>query len=262
MEGDAGASRLNPADTDDSSSEPHEAEQTSTETTAEGLATEAEDESEAEVDLGTETEAEDESEAEVDLGTETEAEGLAETDAEDESEGGSPPVVEGNPSRLGRGWLIGVAAALLVLAGGIGAGGYFALRANQESQAIARHDVEAVNAAKDCVVATQAPDVNAMTAGAQKIIDCSTGSFRSQAVLYSSLFVQAYQVANVHAQVSDMRAGAERNYDDGSVDVLVAFRVKVSNSQMQDREIGYRLRVKMAPAEGQYRIANIDQVAK
>ena len=235
MEGDAGASRLNPADTDDSSSEPHEAEQTSTETTAEGL---AETESEAEVDLDTETE------------------------AEDESEGGSPPVVEGNPSRLGRGWLIGVAAALLVLAGGIGAGGYFALRANQESQAIARHDVEAVNAAKDCVVATQAPDVNAMTAGAQKIIDCSTGSFRSQAVLYSSLFVQAYQVANVRAQVSDMRAGAERNYDDGSVDVLVAFRVKVSNSQMQDREVGYRLRVKMAPAEGQYRIANIDQVAK
>jgi Mce-associated membrane protein len=255
MEGDAGASRLNPADTDDSSSEPHEAEQTSTEATAEGLAeTEAEDESEAEVDLDTETEAEDVSEAEVDLDTETDAEG--------ESEGGEPPVVEGNPSRLGRGWLIGITAALLLLAGGVGTGGYFALRANQESQAIARHDAEAVRAAKDCVVATQAPDVNAMTAGAQKIIDCSTGNFRAQAVLYSSLFVQAYQVANVHAQVSDMRAGTERNNDDGSVDVLVAFRVKVSNSQSPDREVGYRLRVKMVSAEGQYRIANIDQVAK
>ena len=274
MEGDAGASRLNPADTDDSSSSEvksedssesevgtdqigtaDEAEQTSTETTAEGLAeTEAEDVSEAEVDLDTETEAEDVSEAEVDSD--------AETEAEDVSEGGSPLVVGVNPSRLGRGWLIGITAALLVLAGGVGTGGYFALRANQESQAIARHDVEAVQAAKDCVVATQAPDVNAMTAGAQKIIDCSTGGFRSQAVLYSSLFVEAYQVANVHTQVSDMRAGAERNYDDGSVDVLVAFRVKVSNSQTQDREIGYRLRVKMAPADGQYRIANIDQVAK
>src|ERR1700721_3794332 len=157
MEGDAGASRLNPADTDDSSSSEvksedssesevgtdqigtaDEAEQTSTETTAEGLA---------------ETEAEDVSEAEVDLDTETEA--------EEESEGGSPLVVGVNPSRLGRGWLIGITAALLVLAGGVGTGGYFALRANQESQAIARHDVEAVQAAKDCVVATQAPDVNA-----------------------------------------------------------------------------------------------------
>src|SRR5271170_4554276 len=290
MEGDAGASRLNPAETDDSSSAEvksedsseseigtdqigtaDEAEQTSTETTAEGLVeTETEDVSEAEVDKVTETETEDVSEAEVDKVTETETEDVSEaevdkvteTEAEDESEGGEPPVVEGNPSRLGRGWLIGITAALLVLAGGVGTGGYFALRANQESQAIARHDVEAVRAAKDCVVATQAPDVNAMTAGAQTIIDCSTGNFRAQAVLYSSLFVQAYQVANVHAQVSDMRAGTERNNDDGSVDVLVAFRVKVSNSQAQDREVGYRLRVKMVPAEGQYRIANIDQVAK
>jgi Mce-associated membrane protein len=269
MEGDAGASRLNPADTDDSSSEPHEAEQTSTETTAEGLA-DAEDVSEAEVDLDTETDAEDVSEAGVDLDTETDTEDVSEagvdldteTDTEGESEGGGPPVVEGNSSRLGRGWLIGITAALLLLAGAVGTGGYFALRANQESQAIARHDAEAVRAAKDCVVATQAPDVNAMTAGAQKIIDCSTGNFRAQAVLYSSLFVQAYQVANVHAQVSDMRAGTERNNDDGSVDVLVAFRVKVSNSQTQDREVGYRLRVKMVHAEGQYRIANIDQVAK
>jgi Mce-associated membrane protein len=254
MEGDAGASRLNPADTDDSSSEPHEAEQTSTETTAEGLAeTEAEDVSEAEVDLDTETEAEDVSEAEVDLDTETEA--------EDVSEGGSPLVVGVNPSRLGRGWLIGITAALLVLAGGVGTGGYFALRANQESQAIARHDVEAVQAAKDCVVATQAPDVNAMTAGAQKIVDCSTGDFRAQAVLYSSLFVEAYQVGNVHVQVSDMRAAPERRNADGSVNVLVAFRIAVSNTGMQNREIGYRLRVKMAPDEGQYRIAKIDQVA-
>jgi Mce-associated membrane protein len=271
MEGDAGASRLNPADADDSSSSEVTAEETSTETTAEGLVeTEAEDVSEAEVDLDTETEAEDVSEAEVDLDTETEAEDVSEaevdldagTEAEDLSEGPNTPVVERNPSRLGRGWLIGITAALLVLAGGVGTGGYFALRANQESQAIARHDADAVRAAKDCVVATQAPDVEAMTAGAQKIIDCSTGSFRAQAVLYSSLFVQAYQVANVRTQVSDMRAGAERNNNDGSVDVLVAFRVKVSNSQAQDREVGYRLRVKMAPADGQYRIASIDQVAK
>src|SRR5271154_2062910 len=148
MEGDAGASRLNPADTDDSSSEPHEAEQTSTETTAEGLVeTDAEDESEAEVDLDTETDAEDESEAEVDLDTETDAEDEVEDEVEDESEGGNAPIVGVNPSRLGRGWLIGITAALLVLAGGVGTGGYFALRANQESQAIARHDVEAVQAA-------------------------------------------------------------------------------------------------------------------
>jgi Mce-associated membrane protein len=58
-----------------------------------------------------------------------------------------------------------------------------------------------------------------------------------------------------------MRAAPERRNADGSVNVLVAFRIAVSNTGMQNREIGYRLRVKMAPDEGQYRIAKIDQVA-
>jgi Mce-associated membrane protein len=233
MEGDAGASRLNPADTDGSSS------------------SEVKREDSSESEIGTD---------QIDTADEAD-QTSTETNAEDESEAGNPSVVEGNPSRLGRGWLIGITAVLLVLAGGVGTGGYFALRSDQESRAIARHEAQAVAAARDCVAATQAPDVNAMAAGAQKIIDCSAGDFRAQAVLYSGLFVQAYQVANVRAQVSDMRAAAETRNADGSVDVLVAFRVEVSNSETQNREIGYRLRVKMAPDQGQYRIAKIDQVA-
>lgn len=224
MEGDAGASQLNPAETDDSSSD-----QTSPEVKAEDS---------------------------------PESEGTAEEDSEAEAGDESAAVDERNPSRLGRRWWIGIAAALLLLAGGIGAGGYLALRFNQDSQAIARHEAQAVAAAKDCIAATQAPDVEAMSAGAQKIIDCSTGDFRSQAVLYSSLFVQAYQVANVAVQVSDLRGAVERRNPDGSFDVLVALRVKMSNTETQNREIGYRLRAKMAPDEGQYRIAKLDQVAK
>ncbi|ORV19670.1 hypothetical protein [Mycobacterium celatum] len=234
MEGDAGASRLNPAETDDSSSD-----QTSTEVTSE--------------DSSSETTAED-------SGSEVAAEDSPESEDEPAAEGAS--VDDQNPSRLGRRWWIGIAAALLLVAAGMGTGGYFALRSNQESQAIARHEAQAVAAAKDCIAATQAPDVEAMSAGAQKIIDCSTGDFRSQAVLYSSLFVQAYQVANVQVQVSDLRGAVERRNPDGSFDVLVALRVKMSNTETQNREIGYRLRAKMAPDEGQYRIAKLDQVAK
>ncbi|MDT7764298.1 MAG: Mce-associated rane protein, partial [Mycobacterium sp.] len=52
----------------------------------------------------------------------------------------------------------------------------------------------------------------------------------------------------------------ERHYDDGSVDVLVAVRVKVTNSDAADQEQGYRLRVKMAQDEGRYKIARLDQV--
>ncbi|WP_102419046.1 Mce protein [Mycobacterium sp. 4858] len=165
------------------------------------------------------------------------------------------------PSRLGRGWLAGIAAVLVLCAAAAGAGGYFALRYHHESQAIARNDAAALKAAVDCVSATQAPDTNAMAASEQKIIDCGTDAFRSQALLYTSMLVQAYQAANVHVQVSDMRAAVERNNPDGSVDVLVAVRVKVANDQTQN-ETGYRLRVKMALAEGQYKIAKLDQVTK
>ncbi len=245
MEGDAGASRLNPHETDDSASE-----------------VTAEDSVESEV--GTD-QASTEVTAEETPAETTEAEDSAESEAEaDESaEAGTTPAAEAkNPSRLGRGWLVGITAALVVLAGGLGAGGYLALRSDRDSQAITRRDDAAVQAAKDCVAATQAPDTRAMAAAAQKMIECGTGAFRSQAILYSSLLVEAYQAANAQVQVSDLRAAVERNNDDGSVDVLVPLRVKVSNSATQNQEVGYRLRVTMVSDEGKYRIAKLDQVAK
>jgi len=52
----------------------------------------------------------------------------------------------------------------------------------------------------------------------------------------------------------------ERHNDDGSVDVLVAVRVKVTNSEAADQEQGYRLRVQMVPDAGVYKIARLDQV--
>jgi Mce-associated membrane protein len=61
--------------------------------------------------------------------------------------------------------------------------------------------------------------------------------------------------------VSDARAAVERNNPDGSIDVLVAMRVKVASDQNQS-EAGYRLRVKMAFAEGQWKISKLDQVTK
>ena len=186
---------------------------------------------------------------------------MDDSDAGQTDAGAADTGVERGPSRLGRGWLAGIAAVLVLCAGAIGAGGYFALRFHQDSQAIARNDAAALKAAVDCVSATQAPDTNAMAASEQKIIDCGTDAFRSQALLYTSMLVQAYQAANVHVQVADLRAAVERNNGDGSVDVLVALRVKVASAESQN-ETGYRLRVKMALAEGQYKISRLDQVTK
>ncbi len=165
------------------------------------------------------------------------------------------------PSHLGVGCVASICAALLVVAAGVAVGGYLALRSHDDSEAIARAEAAALQAAKDCVAATNAPDTTAMTAAQSKIIECSTGDFGAQASLYSSVLVEAYQAANVKVAVSDMRAAVERHNDDGSVDVLVALRVKVTNSQAADQEQGYRLRVQMAPDAGTYKIARLDQVS-
>jgi Mce-associated membrane protein len=165
-------------------------------------------------------------------------------------------------SRLSGRRLAVVCAALVIGSLLVATGGFFALRAHQKSVAEARAETLALAAAKDCVTATQAPDATAMAASQQKIIECATGDFGAQASLYSGLLVDAYQAAKVQVQVSNMRAAVERHNDDGSLDILVALRVKVSNTQAQDQEQGYRLRVKMMPEGGTYKIANLDQVSK
>ncbi|GAC1398683.1 MAG: membrane protein [Mycobacterium sp.] len=186
--------------------------------------------------------------------------------AEQATQAEAPDPVDGvvgdgrRPSRLGVGWVASLVAAFLLLAVAAGVGGYLALRSHRDSEAIARADSAALAAARDCVSATNAPDTAAMTNAQSKIIECSTGDFGAQASLYSSVLVEAYQAANAKVAVSDMRAAIERHYDDGSVDVLVALRVKVTNSEAADQEQGYRLRVRMAKDEGRYKIARLDQV--
>jgi Mce-associated membrane protein len=257
MEGDAGASRLTPNDTDEDPSFPKATGEDSAESEAGSDQTNMAD---AVADDPTAEESSDDS-LESDDAADPE---ISESDAEDLAESADTDVAgdPGASSRLGRRWFVGIAAAVALLAGGVGAGGYLALRSHQESQATARRDAAAVEAAKDCVGATQAPDITAMAASAQKIIECGAGAFRSQAILYSGLLVEAYQAANAHVQVSDLRAAVERNNPDGSIEILLPLRVKVSNAESQNQEAGYRLRVTMVQDEGKYRISKLDQVAR
>ncbi len=276
MEGDAGASsRLNLTDADDSSlSEvtPEEsldseggADQTSTEVTPEesldskGGADQTSTVVTPEESLDSEGGAD---QIDTDISPETFGEDAAEPDNAEPDEDGVALGAVPTGSRVGRGWFAAVTVLLMLLAGGVGTGGFFALRAYRASQAVDRNDAAALRAAEDCVAATQAPDTAAMANATRRIIECSTGDFGAQAALYSGMLTEAYQAANVHVQVSDMRAAVERNNKDGSVDVLVALRTRVSNAAAQDQEQGFRLRVTMSPAEGQYKISKLDQVAK
>jgi Mce-associated membrane protein len=196
------------------------------------------------------------------LAVSTEEQSADVSDSAEESLGGiDDDSADRRPSRLGVGSVVCICVLLVLLAGAAGAGGYLALRSHHDSEDIARTEAAALAAARDCVTATQAPDTAAMLASQSKIIECSTGAFGLQAPLYSSVLAEAYQAANVEVKVSDLRAAVERHNDDGSIDVLVALRTKVTNSQAADQEQGYRLRVQMAPADGTYKIADIKQVA-
>lgn len=164
------------------------------------------------------------------------------------------------PERLGIGAVVASCLVLILLAVGIAAGGYFVRSANAQSAHYASAEAAAVAAARDCVTLTQAPDTAVMSASQAKMIECSTGDFGTQAALYSGILADAYQAASVKVQITDMSAAAEKQNDDGSVDVLVAFKVKVSNMQVADQEQGYRLRVQMAPVDGTFKIAKLQQV--
>lgn len=183
-------------------------------------------------------------------------------DATTESVQADAAGTESAPSRLGRRQLLGICALLVVLAAGLMAAGYQGLRDHAASQAMARDNAEAVEAAKHCVLATQAPDGADVALAQQQILDCAAGEFRTQAGLYGEIFVQAYRAAKVHTELTEMGAAVERNNEDGSVDVLVAFRVKVDNVEAQGKEVGYRLRAQMVREDGQYRIGRLDQVAR
>jgi Mce-associated membrane protein len=169
--------------------------------------------------------------------------------------------VDRRPPGVGRGWIAGICACLLALTAGAVVGGVLLVREHRHIDAIDRSDAAALAAAKDCVAATQAPDTAAMSAAQVKIMECSTGPFGAQASMMSGVLVEAYQAANAKVQVSDMRAAVERHNPDDSVDVLVAMRIKVTNSAAADQETGYRLRVTMAQDDdGKYRIEKMDQV--
>lgn len=170
-----------------------------------------------------------------------------------------PDVIGRGPSRLRRGWLIGTAAALVVLAAAAGAGGYLAFRSHQDSLVAARADAAAVATAKECMAALNAPDAAAMDAAGRKIVDCATGNFAVQAPLLASLLAEAYATVDSRVQVLDLRAAAERHNDDGSIDVLTVLRAYVSST---GKESSYRLRVTMEPVDGEYKVAKIDQVTK
>ncbi|WP_396932137.1 Mce protein [Mycolicibacterium sp.] len=159
-------------------------------------------------------------------------------------------------------WGIALTSALLLVAGGIGYGGHLAVKSHRDSDALERANDAALAAAKSCVAATQPPDAAAVPRAQQTLIECSTGDFESQAAWYGAVLGQAYQAVGVHVQIPEMYAAVERINTDGSVLAIMAFSVTISRQGMQDRQNSYRVRVKMVRENGQFKVAELNQVAQ
>lgn len=182
----------------------------------------------------------------------------ADTSPPDEAARSSSP----RAVRLRGRWLAASTATLVLLTCAAAAGGLLALRAHRATEALDRADAEAVAAAKECVTATQPADGAALPDSRRKLTECSTRGFGAQVAFYDAVLAEAYQAADVHVEVPDMRAAVEHNNGDGSVIVLVAFRTKVSQGGAADRGSNYRLRVKMVPEDGHFKVAELSQAAE
>ena len=104
------------------------------------------------------------------------------------------PDRSGPQSRLASGrWLAGVCGGLVVTALVLGALGAITMLGQRKTDAAVSRDAAAVAAAKDCIAATQAPDVKAMNESQRKIVACATENYAPQANLYGGLLADAYQ---------------------------------------------------------------------
>ena len=189
---------------------------------------------------------------------------LTPTPPPEADETGAPDAGLSSPtSRLATSrWLIGVCAAVAIAALVFTVAGVLALLGHRKTAAAINGEAVAVAAAKDCIAATQAPDVKTMAESRRKIIDCATENYAPQANLYSGLLTDAYETVKARVKITDMRAAAEKHNPDGSIDVLVATRVSMSNIEQQDQELSYRLRVRMAKVGDSYKIDSIEPVGK
>lgn len=174
---------------------------------------------------------------------------------------GTGPATPGAARRRRR-WLGGGAALLTLASIGISVSGYLMVDGHRAHQADNRDSTAALAAAKDCVAATQPADLTALPASQHKLDDCATGEFGKQAAWYSAILTEAYQAQNVHVALPEMHAGVERTNDDGSIIALVIFRADISQQGVADRENSYRIRVKLVRQNGQFKVAQLDQVSK
>ncbi|MGE2728812.1 hypothetical protein ACQI4F_04985 [Mycolicibacterium vaccae] len=194
----------------------------------------------------------------VDADATDDADATVEADEVDDSEAVAAPK---RRLRLPRPNWKTVAASLVVVAtlALLGLSGFMAWQ-HREAEQLRQQNAEYAAAARQSVVTLMSLDFNNAEADVQRIIDNSTGQFKSDFEQQSKDFVKVAQDSKVVTEVS-VNSTAVQEMDDDTAEVLVAASSRVTNTAGANGEPRtWRLSVSLQKEDGEIKMAKVEFV--
>lgn len=193
--------------------------------------------------------AEDEQSAAVELGTE---------EAQDVDAPRKRRTLRLRPTKFG----VAVAAIIVAILGavaGLAASGYMIVE-HRNADKIRQQTAEYTAAARQSVVTLMSLDFNNAEADVQRIIDNSTGQFKSDFESQAADFVKVAQDSKVVTEVT-VNSTAVESMSDDKAEVLVAAASRVTNTAGANQEPRtWRLSVSLEREDGQIKMAKVEFV--
>lgn len=155
----------------------------------------------------------------------------------------------------------GIAAAVVVVCTLVllGLSGYM-IWTHREVQKLQQQTAEYTAAGRQSVVTLMSLDFNEAEAGVQRIIDNSTGQFKTDFEQQAEDFIQVAQDSRVITEVTVNSVAVESMTDDKAV-VLVAASSRVTNSEGANQEPRtWRLSVDLERVDGQIKMSKVEFV--
>jgi Mce-associated membrane protein len=195
------------------------------------------------------------------VNVETEVSTAADSDITEAQEAGAPRQrrrMRLKPTKFG----VAVAAIIVAILGavaGLAASGYMIIE-HRNAEKVRQQTAEYSAAARQSVVTLMSLDFNNAEADVQRIIDNSTGQFKSDFESQAADFVKVAQDSKVVTEVT-VNSTAVESMSDDKAEVLVAAASRVTNTAGANQEPRtWRLSVSLEREDGQIKMAKVEFV--
>ncbi|MBA8961936.1 Mce-associated membrane protein [Rhodococcus percolatus] len=182
------------------------------------------------------------------------------TGPEHSGDGAAPAAHEGEERVPPRGFLVGMAATLVIAIAALVVGGlsWTDLRAEQTAQS---RDEQVLETARQVVVNLVTLRHQSVDEDIQRVADGTTGPFRDQFTSASGSFGDVLNQGQVESTGEVKEAGLVDADDDHAV-VLAAVTSTVKNTEAPDGEIRvYRMKVSLDSVDGNWLVSDVEFVA-